>query len=219
MVTRRPALPAWYSASVLYVEPLRCPLSLHPAAPRCYTRPCPQYALEFVSVLYQYGLIGDMSSAALVGTDGSVDWCCLPAFRFSQRFCLRILDSGQIGGRFRICPVSPACIETTQRYLEDSNVLETTFTGPKPAWFPLSDFMPIPDRATTTAMSTSNQAARPSPRSTPHGNACLSGRRGHAAATFQPRHDYARVVPDLPRIGRQRGRGQLCGGYAAEGRP
>ena len=52
--------------------------------------------------MYSYGLIGDMSSAALVGTDGSVDWCCLPRFDSPSVFA-SILDEG-IGGRFRIRP-------------------------------------------------------------------------------------------------------------------
>ena len=52
--------------------------------------------------MYNYGLVGDMSSAALVGTDGSVDWCCLPRFDSPSVFA-SILDE-DIGGRFRIQP-------------------------------------------------------------------------------------------------------------------
>ena len=52
--------------------------------------------------MYNYGLIGDMSSAALVGSDGSVDWCCLPRFDSPSVFA-SILDE-DIGGRFRIQP-------------------------------------------------------------------------------------------------------------------
>ena len=41
--------------------------------------------------MYNYGLIGDMASAALVGTDGAVDWCCFPRFDSPSVFAA-ILD-------------------------------------------------------------------------------------------------------------------------------
>ena len=65
--------------------------------------------------MYTYGLIGDMSSAALVGTDGSVDWCCLPRFDSPSVFA-SILDE-DIGGRFRIQP-SGAHTDARQVYLQ-----------------------------------------------------------------------------------------------------
>ena len=52
--------------------------------------------------MFHYGLIGDMSSAALVGTDGSIDWLCLPRFDSPSVFA-SILDK-DVGGRFRIQP-------------------------------------------------------------------------------------------------------------------
>lgn len=47
-----------------------------------------------------YGVIGDMRTAALVGLNGSVDWCCMPDFASPSMFAA-ILDSER-GGRFRI---------------------------------------------------------------------------------------------------------------------
>ena len=50
-----------------------------------------------------YGIIGNMLSAALVGIDGSIDWCCLPRFDSPSIFAA-ILDDEK-GGKFQIKPL------------------------------------------------------------------------------------------------------------------
>src|SRR5205807_4689826 len=71
-----------------------------------------------------YGVIGNMRTAALVGMDGSIDWLCLPHFDSPSVFAA-ILDD-RIGGRFRIAPTS-AEFHRKQRYWPDTNILITRF--------------------------------------------------------------------------------------------
>ena len=49
-----------------------------------------------------YGVIGDMRSVALVGKNGSIDWCCLPRFDSPSVFAA-ILDDRK-GGFFKLAP-------------------------------------------------------------------------------------------------------------------
>ena len=52
-----------------------------------------------------YALIGDRETAALVGSDGSIDWLCWP--RFDSGACLAALLGSPEHGRWLIAPVSP----------------------------------------------------------------------------------------------------------------
>jgi GH15 family glucan-1,4-alpha-glucosidase len=71
-----------------------------------------------------YGLIGNMRTAALVGTNGSIDWLCFPHFDSPSIFAA-ILDDER-GGRFVISPTTPDH-RVKQVYRPDSNVLVTRF--------------------------------------------------------------------------------------------
>ena len=85
-----------------------------------------------------HGVIGDLHTAALVGTDGRVDWLCLPAFDSPSVFC-SILDDEK-GGYFELKPESYG--RSQQLYLPDTNVLLTRFLSPEGV-AEILDFMPV----------------------------------------------------------------------------
>ena len=87
-----------------------------------------------------YGVIGDLHTVALVGMDGSIDWCCLPQFDSPSIFAA-ILDEHK-GGFFKIASLYEA--QHKQMYLPDSNVLVTRFLSPEGVG-EVVDFMPVQD--------------------------------------------------------------------------
>jgi GH15 family glucan-1,4-alpha-glucosidase len=89
----------------------------------------------------EYGAIGDCRTAALVAPDGAIDWCCLPHFDSPAIFC-RLLDADK-GGYFQIAPQGTT--QTTARYLDGTNILETLFAG-QGRRVQLLDFMPVRPR-------------------------------------------------------------------------
>src|SRR5690242_8816826 len=88
-----------------------------------------------------YGLIGNMISAALVSRGGSIDWLCLP--RFDSDACFAALLGSPENGRWLIAPHASNC-RVSRRYLPGTAVLETRFETDTGAVC-LIDFMPLTD--------------------------------------------------------------------------
>jgi GH15 family glucan-1,4-alpha-glucosidase len=72
-----------------------------------------------------YGLLGDTRTAALVSSDGAIDWLCAP--RFDSDPIFGRLVGGPAAGTFRIAPDRPAAI-VTRRYRHHTASVETTWT-------------------------------------------------------------------------------------------
>jgi GH15 family glucan-1,4-alpha-glucosidase len=91
----------------------------------------------------EYGVIGDMHSAALVSVGGSIDWLCFPRFDSPSVFA-RLVDH-ENGGHFAIHPVGD--YQREHAYLPESNVLVVTFrtTG---GTVTVTDFMPVAEEIT-----------------------------------------------------------------------
>jgi GH15 family glucan-1,4-alpha-glucosidase len=76
------------------------------------------------TAIAEHGIIGDLQTAALVTTDGSIDWFCCP--RFDSPSVFGALLDDERGGHFRIHPTG---VEYTskQMYFPDTAVLVTRF--------------------------------------------------------------------------------------------
>jgi GH15 family glucan-1,4-alpha-glucosidase len=84
--------------------------------------------------------VGDCRSVALVGVDGSIDWCCLPRFDSPSVFG-RLLDARR-GGAWELAPVAP--YTSRQQYADKTNILRTIFQTPD-GLAAVTDFMPTDD--------------------------------------------------------------------------
>ena len=129
-----------------------------------------------------YAIIGDLHSAALVGTDGSVDWLCLP--RFDSPACFAALLGDDSNGRWRIAPAAGGRC-TRRSYRDDTLVLETEWETPE-GTMRVVDCMP--------------------PRGiAPNVVRIVEGVRGSVSVvgTLSIRFDYGHVVPWVTREGRE----------------
>src|SRR4029434_3424018 len=90
-------------------------------------------------LISEHGLIGDLQTAALVSTGGTVDWLCLPRVDSPSVFA-PLLDADR-GGRFRIAPEGANHV-AKQLYFPDTAVLITRFMSPD-AVVRVPYFMPV----------------------------------------------------------------------------
>jgi GH15 family glucan-1,4-alpha-glucosidase len=157
-------------------------------------------AAEYLPI-EEYGVIGNLRTVVLVGSNGSIDWCCLPNLDCPSVFGA-ILDARR-GGRFRIAPAAhreDASEHGDQEYLGTTNTLRTTFPVGDRGSLTVTDFMPVAGDLEGTGGS---QAAPEIHRIVE----CTAG-EVEVEVEWAPRFDYAR---DRTRI-RSDGRGYLAEG-------
>ena len=89
-----------------------------------------------------YGIIGDLHTAALVGRDGSIDWLCLP--RFDSAACFAKLLGDEDHGSWKLAPKGSQGA-THRHYRGDTLVLESEFVTDE-GTVRVIDCMPIRQR-------------------------------------------------------------------------
>lgn len=86
-----------------------------------------------------HGLIGDLRTAALVGTDGTIDWFCPGRFDAPSVFA-SVLDAER-GGSWQLYPVDGS-VRSQQFYFPDTAILATRFLTEEGV-VEVHDFMPV----------------------------------------------------------------------------
>ena len=88
-----------------------------------------------------YAMIGDCHTAALVGSDGSIDWLCFP--RFDSGACFAALLGGPEQGRWLIAPTG-SVRRVSRHYRDETLILHTEFETDE-GTVRLIDYMPLSD--------------------------------------------------------------------------
>jgi GH15 family glucan-1,4-alpha-glucosidase len=130
--------------------------------------------------LEQYGLIGNLETCALVNDEGEIEWLPMPHVESSSVFA-SVLDA-EDGGYWRIQPTEP--FDSEQSYLDETNVLETTFETDS-GRVRVIDFMTVRDDGMERAV---YRKVAPVEGSV------------ELELTFDPRLDYARGVTDVESV-------------------
>jgi len=129
-----------------------------------------------------YALLGDLHTAALVSTAGSIDWLCLPRFDSPAAFAA-LLDNDE-AGHWTLAPAAGGTC-TTRHYAGNTLVLETDWVTAEGV-VRVIDFMP--------------------PRAdTPHLVRIAVGLDGEVAmrSALRLRFDFGREVPWVRHVGRE----------------
>jgi GH15 family glucan-1,4-alpha-glucosidase len=130
--------------------------------------------------IHDYGVIGNLRTAALVHRAGAIDWACLPKFASPSVFA-RILDPTR-GGTFLLRPMGAG--PGVQRYRPQTNILETEFSRPGGA-VTVVDFMPIAERSTDEEAARIVRVVE------------VSGEPADLELWFEPRFEYGSRVARL----------------------
>ncbi|WP_445283677.1 trehalase-like domain-containing protein [Streptomyces sp. DSM 118148] len=140
----------------------------------------------------EHGMVGDLQTAALVSSGGTVDWWCTPRFDSPSVFA-SLLDSER-GGHCRLAAEHPDGdgMSVRQLYLSDTAILITRFMGPGGVG-EVADFMVPVDSPEPTDRHRLIRIARVVRGALPFALAC------------RPRFDYGRARHSL----------ELAGGHAA----
>ena len=96
-------------------------------------------AEEYLKISH-HGIIASNRTSALVGMNGTIDWACLPNFNSDPIFD-SILDSKK-GGSFSIQPVDFQDVESSQYYIDNTNILVTEFKKKNQVILRVTDFIP-----------------------------------------------------------------------------
>jgi alpha,alpha-trehalase len=131
LARRGSSLPAWGS---------RAPGARRASGPGAARASSPTRLDSPFPPIGDYGFLSDCHTGALVASDGSIEWMCLPHFDSPWVFGA-LLDRGS--GRWRVGPYG-VYVPAGRRYIPGTNMIETTWMTPQ-GWLRVVDALTIGD--------------------------------------------------------------------------